>query len=61
VLSVFKYLKYLVVHVTIFKFFIPQISIETSTVHFTYSNFTWGLPGGVDVKWSGGVLVLELH
>ncbi len=30
-------------------------------VHFTYSNFAWGLHGGVGVKWSGGVLVLELH
>jgi hypothetical protein len=30
-------------------------------VHFTYSNFAWGLHDGVDVKWSGGLLVLELH
>ncbi len=26
-----------------------------------YSNFALGLHGGVDVKWSGGLLVLELH
>ncbi len=40
--------------------FISQIPwYETST--FIYSNFAWGLHGGVDVKWSGGVLVLVLH
>ncbi len=27
-------------------------------VHFTYSNLAWGLHGGVDVKGSGGLLVL---
>ncbi len=26
-------------------------------VGFTYSNFSWGLHGGVDVKWSRGLLV----
>jgi hypothetical protein len=25
-------------------------------VHFTYSNFAWGLNCGVDVKWSEGLL-----
>jgi hypothetical protein len=42
-------------------FFISQIGIETSTGLFTYSNFAWELHGGVDVKWSGDLLVLELH
>jgi hypothetical protein len=28
-------------------------------VHFTNSNFAWGLLGGVDVKWSGGLFVLS--
>ncbi len=27
----------------------------------TYSNFAGGLLGGVDVKWSGELLVSELH
>jgi hypothetical protein len=30
-------------------------------VHFTYSNFAWGLHGGVDVMWCGGLFVLDLH
>ncbi len=30
-------------------------------VHFTYSNFACGFDGGVDVKWSGGLIVEELH
>jgi hypothetical protein len=34
---------------------ISQIGIETSTL--IYSNFAWGLHGGVEVKWSGGLLV----
>ncbi len=47
---------------TLFNFFISQLGIETSTVHFfLYSNFAWELRGGVDVKWSEGLLVLELH
>ncbi len=36
-------------------------SLVLRRVHFTYGNFAWGLHGGVDVKWSGGLLVLELH
>jgi hypothetical protein len=32
-----------------------NFNIETST--FIYSNFAWGLHGGLDVKWSGGLLV----
>jgi hypothetical protein len=39
----------------LFLIFISQIGIETST--FIYSNFAWELHGGVDVKWSGGLLV----
>jgi hypothetical protein len=38
---------------------ISQIGIEMST--FIFSNFAWGLRGGLDVKWFGGLLVLELH
>jgi hypothetical protein len=34
---------------------ISQIGIETST--FICSNFAWGLHDGVDVMWSGGLLV----
>jgi hypothetical protein len=44
----------------LFVIFISQIRIETSTF-FIYSNFAWVLHGGVDVKWSGGLLFLELH
>ena len=33
--------------------------IETSTM--IYSNLAWGLHGGVDVKWSGNLLGLDLH
>ncbi len=47
--------KYLVANATLFYFFISQIGIETST--FIYSNFAWELHGGVDVKWSGCLLV----
>jgi hypothetical protein len=39
----------------LFLIFISQIGIETSI--FMYSNFAWELHGGVDVKWSGGLLV----
>ena len=30
-------------------------------VHFTYSNFAWGLLGGVDVMWCGGLFVWRLN
>jgi hypothetical protein len=36
--------------------FSSQISNETSTLYIQY--LAWGLVGGVDVKWSGGFLVL---
>jgi hypothetical protein len=36
--------------------FISQIGNETSTFFIQY--FAWGLLGGVDVKWSRGLLVL---
>jgi hypothetical protein len=39
--------------------FISQIDIETSTFYIQY--FAWGLHGGVDVKWPGGLLVVDLH
>jgi hypothetical protein len=29
-------------------------------VHFTNSNFAWGLHGRVDVMWCGGLFVLDL-
>jgi hypothetical protein len=41
--------------------FLSQIDIGTSTIHSAYSKFACGLHGGVDVKWTGGSLVLELH
>jgi hypothetical protein len=34
----------------LFLIFISQIGIEMST--FIFSNFAWGLHGGVDMKWS---------
>ncbi len=36
--------------------FSSQIGNEASTLYIQY--FAWGLLGGVDVKWSGGLLVL---
>ncbi len=36
--------------------FSSEIGNETSTFYIQY--FAWGLLGGVDVKWSGGLLVL---
>jgi hypothetical protein len=39
----------------LFLIFISQIGIETSI--FIHSNFAWELHVGVDVKWSGGLLV----
>jgi hypothetical protein len=51
--------KYLVANATLFRFIISQIGIETSTFLHTII-FGWGLHGGVDVEWSGGVLVWEL-
>jgi hypothetical protein len=34
---------------------------ESATLHFTSSNFSWGLHGSVDMKFSGGLHVLVLH
>ena len=45
----------------LFLVFISQIEVGIETITFVYSNFAWGLHGGVDVRWSGGLLVLELH
>jgi hypothetical protein len=36
--------------------FIFSFGNETGTLYIQY--FAWGLLGGVDVKWSGGLLVL---
>jgi hypothetical protein len=41
--------------------FISHIQVGNETSTFIYSNFAWGLYGGVAVKWSGGLLVLDLH
>ncbi len=40
-------------------YFTDWYRIEKNT--FNKQEFAWGLHGGVDVKWSGGLLVLELH
>ncbi len=44
---------------TLFDFYFTDLylPIETSTV--IYSNFAWGLHGGVDVKWSGGACLFR--
>ncbi len=39
-----------------FFYLISQVGIETSTFLHTVI-LLWGLHGGVDVKWSGGLLV----
>ncbi len=52
-------LKYLVANATLFYLLFHRLVL--SRVHFTYSKFAWGLHGCVDVKWSGGFLVVELH
>jgi len=49
--------KYLVANATLFLVFLFHRLI-LRRVHFTCSNFAWGLHGGADVKWSGGLLVL---
>ncbi len=49
------YFKYLVAYATLFDLFFSQADIDT------YSNFAWGLHGGVDVMWCGGLIVLDLH
>jgi hypothetical protein len=45
-----------VANATLLFIFISQIGNETSTFFIQY--FAWGLLGGVDVKGSGGLLVL---
>jgi hypothetical protein len=47
--------KYLGANATRFDFLFHRLVLRR--VHFTYSNFVWGLHGGVDVKWSRGLLV----
>ncbi len=42
-----------VANATLFILFLVH---ETSTLYIQY--FAWGLLGGVDVKWSGGLLVV---
>ncbi len=52
--------KYLVAYATLFDLLFKQADIDTSTF-FTYSNSAWGLHGGVDMMWCGGLFVLDLH
>jgi hypothetical protein len=40
---------------------ISQVGLETSTSTFYIQYFAWGLHCGVDVKWSRGLFVLDLH
>ncbi len=47
--------KYSVANATLFYFLFHRLVLRW--VHFTYSNFAWGLHGGVGVKCSGGLLV----
>ncbi len=56
-LRVIKHIKYLVANANLFDFF----SFTARRVHLTHSNFAWELHGGVDLKWFGGLLVLELN
>jgi hypothetical protein len=53
-------IKYLVANATLI-IFILFYRLVLIRVHFTYSNFACGFNGGVDVKWSGGLIVEELH
>jgi len=53
------FFKYLVAHATLFDLFFHRLIL--TRVHFTYSNFAWGLHGGVDGKWCRGLFVLDLH
>jgi hypothetical protein len=55
----FFFFKYLVANATLFDFLFHRF--EMRRVHFRYSNFAWRLHGDVDVKWSGGLLDLEVH
>jgi hypothetical protein len=41
--------------------FTLKIGIETSTWYFYIQYFAWGLHGGVDLKGSGGLFVMELN
>jgi hypothetical protein len=52
-------LKYLVATATLFDFLFHRFVMRR--IYFTYINFALGLHGDVDVGWSGGLLVLELH
>jgi hypothetical protein len=46
-------------HFFFYLFFFHRLML--GRVHFAYSKFSCGWHGGVDVRWSGGLLVLELH
>ncbi len=48
-------LQYLVANATLLIFILFN-RLVIRRVNFTYSNFAWGLYGGVDVKWSGAAL-----
>ncbi len=45
-------LKYLVANAALFYLLFHILVLR----RVTYGNFAWGLHGGVDVKWSGGLL-----
>jgi hypothetical protein len=47
-----------VANATLLFIFISQIGIETSTFYIQY--FACGLHGGVEMKWSEGLFVLDL-
>jgi hypothetical protein len=51
--------KSLVAYATLYDLLFSQA--DTTRVHYTYSNFAWGMHGGVDVMWCGGLFVLDLH
>ena len=60
VIGVNPFFKYIWCHMPLFLIYYFHRLILTR-VHFTYSNFAWGLHGGVDVMWCGSLFVLDLH
>jgi hypothetical protein len=47
--------KHLMANASLFDLLFHRLVLRR--VHFIYSNFAWGLHGGVDVKWSGWRLI----
>jgi hypothetical protein len=55
-------LKYLVANATpLISYFTNWYWDEYILYRYSIFNFAWGLLGAVDMKWSGGLFVLELH